>query len=100
MGNCCKKKELDVFSVSKGDESRFEGDEGKGNENEILDGVELSLNSMVGLSKARTLKLKGEVHGLQVVGLVDYGATQNFISTSLVETTNSPSRDFPIWCSD
>lgn len=53
--------------------------------NEGLDGVVLSLHSLVGLSEPRTLKLKGEVHGMEVMVLIDYGATHNFISTNLVE---------------
>lgn len=57
---------------------------------DTVEGVELSLNSVVGLSEPRTLKLKGVVHGLDVVVLIDCGATHNFISTSLVEAIQIP----------
>lgn len=47
--------------------------------------MELSLNSIVGLFDLRTLKLKGEVHRVKVVVLIDSGATHNFISTNLLK---------------
>ena len=46
--------------------------------------VELSLNSVVGLSEPR-IKLRGEIQGKKVVVLIDCRATHNFISKPVVE---------------
>lgn len=45
--------------------------------------VELSLNSVVGLTTPKTMKLKGSVLGQSVIVLIDCGATHNFISAEL-----------------
>ena len=70
-----------------------EGDEGVSRDEEFVlevakevEVVELSLNSVVGLSEPRTMKLKGEIHGKEVVVFIDCGATHNFISKSVVES--------------
>ena len=52
---------------------------------EEVEAVELSLNSVVGLSEPRTMKLKGEIHRKEVVVFIDCGATHTFISKSVVE---------------
>ena len=52
--------------------------------------VEMSLNSVVGLSEPRTMKLKAEIHGKEVVVLIDCGATHNFISKPMVESLQVP----------
>ena len=74
-----------------------EGDEGVSRDEEFLlevvkegEVVELSLNSVVGLSEPRTMKLKGEIHGKEVVVFIDCGATPNFISKSVVESLKIP----------
>ncbi|XP_010525699.1 PREDICTED: uncharacterized protein LOC104803465 [Tarenaya hassleriana] len=46
--------------------------------------VELSLNSIVGLSSKHTMKLAGELCGEPVIILIDSGTTDNFISDRLV----------------
>ncbi|XP_074347660.1 uncharacterized protein LOC141686530 [Apium graveolens] len=46
---------------------------------------EISLNSVVGITNPKTLKLRGEVLGKDVVVMVDPGATHNFISTNAVK---------------
>lgn len=46
--------------------------------------VELSINSVVGLSNLSTLKVKGRIHGEVVVVLIDCGAMHNLISKKLV----------------
>ena len=45
--------------------------------------AEVSINSVVGLSSSRTLKLKGELEGTEVTVLIDSGASHNFISEKL-----------------
>lgn len=47
--------------------------------------VELSLNSVVGLTAPGTFKIKGKVEEWEVVVMIDCGATHNFISLRLVE---------------
>ncbi|XP_031276149.1 uncharacterized protein LOC116134605 [Pistacia vera] len=45
----------------------------------------LSLNSIVGITSDKTLKVKGQIWDADVVVLVDSGASHNFISHELVE---------------
>lgn len=47
--------------------------------------VELSLNTVVGISNLGTIKVKGKVENEEVIVLVDCGATLNFISPKIVE---------------
>lgn len=49
-----------------------------------FEGVELSMNSVVGLTSPKTMKMKGTINGQEVVVLIDFGATHNFISSKLV----------------
>ena len=46
--------------------------------------VELSVNSVVGLSSPKTIKLLGEIKGEGVIVMIDSGATHNFISVEMV----------------
>ncbi|KAA0036837.1 E3 ubiquitin-protein ligase RGLG2 [Cucumis melo var. makuwa] len=77
-----------------------EGDtEGETNQNddgvvEVRDDKEVahfSLNLMAELSSPQTVKVKGLVKGLEVVALVDGGATHNFIDKELVTSRFSAS---------
>ncbi|KAL2533550.1 Ty3/gypsy retrotransposon protein [Abeliophyllum distichum] len=52
--------------------------------------VELSLNSVVGLTAPQTMKLKGSILQQKVVVLLDCGATHNFILAKLVEKLGLP----------
>ncbi|KAA0034359.1 gypsy/ty3 element polyprotein [Cucumis melo var. makuwa] len=52
--------------------------------------VELSLNSVVGLTAPGTFKVKGTAEDREIVIMVDCGATHNFISLKLVESLNLP----------
>ena len=45
----------------------------------------MSLNSLVGLSSPKTIKIKGEIRGREVVVLIDGGATHNFIAEEAVK---------------
>lgn len=63
-------REWGVFSV--------EVNEGSSNAG-IGEIVELSINSMVGLSSPKTMKVKGTIAQQHVVVVIDCGATNNFI---------------------
>jgi len=57
---------------------------------EVGDPIELSLNSVVGLTTPGTMKLKGIVAGSEVAVLIDCGAIHNFISLKLVQDLDLP----------
>ncbi|KAL5578650.1 hypothetical protein UlMin_011092 [Ulmus minor] len=57
---------------------------------EISQVVEVSLNSVVGLTTPKTMKLKGTIGEQEVVVLIDSGATHNFISLDLVNRMQIP----------
>lgn len=52
--------------------------------------IELSRHSVAGISSPKTLKLRGIIHGVPVVVLVDSGATHCFISQKLVTQIKVP----------
>lgn len=56
------------------------------------DGVktEVSLNSVIGLSSPKTMKLIGYIGGESVVVMINPGATHNFISTATVKKLGIP----------
>lgn len=51
---------------------------------------EISLNSVIGISSSKTMKLLGEIMGQRVVVLIDPGATHNFVSLEAVEKLGLP----------
>ncbi|KAF8405497.1 hypothetical protein HHK36_010404 [Tetracentron sinense] len=57
---------------------------------EITQVVEVSLNSVVGLTTPKTMKLKGMIGEQEVVVPIDPGATHNFISLELVKRMQLP----------
>ena len=76
-------------------------DDGDNEEGEPEDGVandsppemippEISLNSVVGLSNPKTMKLMGSIQGEGVVIMVDPGATHNFVSLATVRKLGIP----------
>lgn len=52
--------------------------------------VELSLNSMVGLTTPETFKVKRMVEDREIVIMIDCGKTHNFISLKLVDELKIP----------
>ncbi|KAL0540733.1 hypothetical protein IC582_020746 [Cucumis melo] len=85
-GHRCKNRELRlcVMADDLGDTEMSEEEIGEGMV-EIGPVVELSLNSVVGLTAPGTFKLRGKLEDREVVVMIDCGATHNFISLRLVE---------------
>lgn len=52
--------------------------------------TEVSLNSVVGLSNPKTMKVRGLIGNIGVVVLIDPGATHNFLSTSVIQSGKIP----------
>lgn len=50
-----------------------------------VEGVELLVKSVVGLTKASTMKLEGTLLDAKVTILIDYGLTHNFIALKIME---------------
>ncbi|GJU22562.1 putative mitochondrial protein [Tanacetum coccineum] len=67
------------------DEDDEENVENKVGSHIHLDSVEVSLNSLLGFTSPRTMKIRGILGGVVVTVLIDSGATQNFLSKVLVE---------------
>ena len=49
-------------------------------------GLELSMNSLIGLTSNKSYKLKGSINEKEVCILIDSGASTNFISKKLVRS--------------
>ncbi|XP_024017591.1 uncharacterized protein LOC112090471 [Morus notabilis] len=83
FGYRCPNRELQVLLVREEDEVAEEQEEKAelGADEEV---VELSLNSVVGFTSPKTMKLKGVLRGQEVAVLIDSGAMHNFISVDLV----------------
>lgn len=80
-GHRCRNKELHILVVQGeegGEELPEESAEGE-EEEAVGEMVELSINSVVGLTTPKTMKLKGAILGQSVVVLIDCRATHNFI---------------------
>lgn len=91
VGHKCQRKELSVL-VTQEEGSGQEDERGSGEMESDGEGVqedeihsEVSLNSVVGITSPRTVKIRGEVNGMPVIVMIDPGATHNFISTHAVE---------------
>ncbi|KFK24528.1 hypothetical protein AALP_AAs46225U000100, partial [Arabis alpina] len=90
MRHMCPKKEFGVLVVQtdgsyrelEEDKPGNPGDEGQ-EEPEL---AALSLNSIVGISSPRTMKLRGQLQSATVVVMIDSGASHNFVSTKVVST--------------
>lgn len=92
VGPQCKNRELRVLLVQEGE--REDGEGGGLQEDDdpidVAEKVELSLNSVVELTKSGTMKIKGTVKQKEVTILIDCGATHNFVLLELVKQLDLP----------
>ncbi|GJU28568.1 retrotransposable element Tf2 [Tanacetum coccineum] len=84
-GHRCPAKTLQLLFIPEGDEGGAEDDQ-EDEEHFHLDSVEVSAHSVAGINTPHTMKLRGHIWGLEVVVLIDSGATHNFVSLKLVDT--------------
>lgn len=94
-GHICTRKELSVLLTNEGEEDeqiQVEAtDSGEFFPEHLVEiQPEISLNSVMGLTSPKTMKMFGTVGGQEVVVMVDPGATHNFISTQVVEKLGIP----------
>lgn len=84
--------EEETADDQKGEQEAEEGNQSAPNLDsyEVEAPIEVSLNSVAGLSSPKTMKLKGRIKEQPVVTLIDPGATHNFISSSLVTKLGLP----------
>ncbi|KAL4578141.1 hypothetical protein LXL04_014260 [Taraxacum kok-saghyz] len=89
-GHVCKRKELSVLVTQDREEDGEEEWEEIIPEEEVKEKVEVHLNSVMGFSNPKTMKVEGEIEGQKVVILIDCGATHNFISHETVRKLKIP----------
>ncbi|GJZ74597.1 putative mitochondrial protein [Tanacetum coccineum] len=86
-GHVCVSRSLQVLLVD--EEEEYEEEDGEelkmATDHVHLDMVEVSLNSVMGFTPNRTMKLRGKIGDREVAVLIDCGATHNFISSKIVE---------------
>lgn len=89
VGHRCARRELSILCAQKEDEAEeefFEVEDVEGEE----ESPTISLNSVLGISSPKTMKMRGTVLGQEVIVMVDPGATHNFISLGVVEKLGLP----------
>lgn len=96
-GHKCKKKELSVLVTQVNEEEEDVGDNESEEEpeteeipEEVQGKVQVHLNSVIGITNPRTMKLEGKIENQRVVILIDSGATHNFISLETLEQLKIP----------
>ncbi|KAK9109667.1 hypothetical protein Sjap_017727 [Stephania japonica] len=82
-GHHCHRKEMQVILVEDDDDEGGGPSTEESGEPQELAVLELSSHVMEGKPTPRTIKVKGSVLGLDVVVLIDCGASRNFISSNL-----------------
>lgn len=88
---------MSVLLIDDEEDELEEGDGGLGGEFQAIEKPEkevcpitVSMNSIVGFTNPKTLKLVGTIGKGEVVVMVDPGATHNFISLRAVEELHIP----------
>ncbi|KAJ9542106.1 hypothetical protein OSB04_028612 [Centaurea solstitialis] len=83
VGHRCKRRELSVL-LSHEEEENLEFGEIPVEVSKDEEPHEVSLNSVLGVTNPKTMKLLGYISGTELVVMIDPGATHNFISPSVV----------------
>lgn len=95
-GHRCKNKTLQLLVVTDDDEEVTEDatitDEEE-SATEVTEIAEITLNSVIGFTAPKTMRLRGWIGEQEVVVMVDSGATHNFISKEVVSQLNLPVSD-------
>lgn len=87
VGHHCKRKELSIMLTLEDDDEPELEFEVENSEEQI---TEVCLNSVMGITKPKTMKMKGVLQGCEVIVMIDPGATHNFISLNIVEQLQVP----------
>lgn len=95
----CKNKQLRVMLLEEDEEIEGTEDEETITEDrgDLVEYKQLSLNSIVGFTSRRSLKVWGTIGTEKVVVLVDCGATHNFIAQDLVERLQLTVQETPTY---
>nr|KAJ0197601.1 hypothetical protein LSAT_V11C700383600 [Lactuca sativa] len=80
-GHRCPSKAFQVLLVDEEDTVEEEDD----GEHPHLEAIEVSLNSVSGLTPPHTMKVRENIQGVPVVVLIDCGATHSFVSNRVIE---------------
>lgn len=90
-GHHCKNKELRLYVVAYDlEDTEMEHEAMEARMMKVSPVVELSLNSVIGLTKPDMFKIKGMLEDQEIVIMIDCRATHNFISLRLLEILNLP----------
>lgn len=84
-GHRCEKKELSVLLIDEEDEEEESEHHDTGHPESTELTSEVSLNSVVGLTNPKTMRLRGLLGSQEVIVLIDPGATHNFLSLGLIK---------------
>lgn len=84
------------LSEEEGEEGEEDEHDDEGDINLLVEPVEISLNSVVGLSNQKTMKLIGVIAHKEVVVMIEPGATHNFVSLRAVEDLATTSGGFGV----
>nr|KAJ0215263.1 hypothetical protein LSAT_V11C300156310 [Lactuca sativa] len=92
-GHKCKKKELSVLLMQEEEEEEEEEPQTEelvtpDQATTILSGI--CLNSVLGMTNPKTLKLRGTLVDTEVVVFIDLGATHNFMSLAVIKKLHIP----------
>lgn len=96
LGHRYRRKE---FSVIRIDEEEEDGTDGSSSEPPLSPSPteemisEVSLNSVIGISNPKTMKIKGQIDDQEVIVMVDPGAIHNFVSLNVVKKLAIPVDD-------
>ena len=100
LDHVCKMKNYRLVLVEGSDEEPLENEEPE-KETELdeleLRTLQVSLNSLKGLTSSKSFKVIGSLEGKEVIILIDTGATNNFLSKNLAKQLKLPIEETPMF---